>query len=146
MPENAPWRRPNAGRPPAQGKDMAHELYKGALNDACIALAKQILGTKNGLSSDIVETMAAKFQDEASYHLDFITSQDRDPNILTRAVHYLVDSHAIPPMGSDISWFRSMLSCLIELAVPNAGLSSKGVEFLKDAQVGIAESINSADD
>ena len=124
---------------------MAFQLYKGALNDACLELAKQVLVTKNGVSNDIVETLAAKFQVETLYFLDFIIGQDRDPNILTRAVHYLVDSHAIPPMGSDISWFREMLTCLVELAVPNSGLTRKGAEFLKDVQIGIAASIDPAE-
>lgn len=124
---------------------MAFQFYKGALNDACLELAKHVLVTKNGMSNDIVETLAAKFQDEALRYLDFIIGQDRDPNILTRAVHYLVDSHAIPPMGSDISWFREMLTCLVELAVPNSGLTQKSAEFLKDVQIGIAESIDSAE-
>ncbi len=122
---------------------MAQQLYKGALNDACVELAKQVLWTANGVSNDIVETLAAKFQDEALQSVDFIVGQDRDPNILTRAIHYLADSHAIPPMGSDVNWFRLMLSCVMELAVPNAGLTIKGAEFLTDMQVGIAESIES---
>lgn len=125
---------------------MGQQLYKGALNDACAELAKQVLWTPNGISNDIVETLAAKFQEEALHHVEFIIGQDRDPNILTRAVHYLVDSHAIPPMGSDITWFGHMLSCVVELAVPNAGLTLKGADFLKDVQVGIAESIESANE
>lgn len=122
---------------------MSHQLYKGALNDACLELAKQVLWTSNGMSNDIVETLSARFQEDALRHVDFIIGQDRDPNILTRAVHYLVDSHAVPPMGSDTNWFSHMLSCLIELAVPNAGLTLKGADFLKDVQVGIAGSIES---
>lgn len=125
---------------------MTEQLYKGALNDACIALAKQVLWTSNGVSNDIVETLAARFQEEALHHFEFIIGQDRDPNMLTRAVHYLIDSHAIPPMGSDITWFRKMLSCLIELSVPNSGLTSKGAEFLRDLQVGIADSIESTNE
>lgn len=125
---------------------MNQQLYKGALNDACVELAKQVLWPSTGVSNDIVETLAAKFQDGALHHVDFIIGQGRDPNILTRAVHYLADSQAIPPMGSDITWFRQMLSCLIELAVPNAGLTQKGADFLKDVQVGIADSIESANE
>lgn len=125
---------------------MTHQLYKGALNDACLEVAKQVLSTKDGLSHDIVETLAAKFQEEALEHLDFIVGQSRDPNLLTRAVCYLADSHAIPPMGSDTAWFREMLACLVELAVPNAGLTPRGAAFLKDVQVGIADSIASTND
>lgn len=125
---------------------MTQQLYKGALNDACLELAKQVLWSSKGTSSDIVETLAGKFQDEALHHVDFIAGQDRDPNILTRAIHYLAEAHAIPPMGTDISWFREMLSCLVELAVPNSGLTRRGAEFLKDVQVGITDSIQTANE
>lgn len=123
---------------------MTQQLYKGALNDACLNLAKCVLITDNGGSNDIVETLAARFEDEALLHLDFIVGQDRDPNLLTRAVNYLAESHAIPPMGTDVGWFRQMLICLVELAVPNAGLTPNGATFLRDVQVGIQESLDDA--
>lgn len=37
---------------------MAQQLYKGALNGACLNLAKCVLITDNGVSNDIVETLA----------------------------------------------------------------------------------------
>lgn len=123
---------------------MDQQLYKGALNDACQKMAKCVLISDSGLSNDIVETLAAKFEDEALHYLDFIVGQDRDPNILTRAVNYLAESQAIPPMGTDLSWFRQMLTCSVELAVPNAGLTSKGAAFLKDVGAGIQESLQDA--
>lgn len=82
-------------------------LRKGALNDACVGLAKQILSSRSGVSADLVETLAARFQDEALHHLEFTENQGRDPNLLTRAVHYIADSHAIPPMGTDAVWFAA---------------------------------------
>jgi hypothetical protein len=113
-------------------------LRKGALNDACVQLATQVLSSSSGVSADVVETLAARYQDEALQHLEFILGQDRDPNLLTRAVHYIGDAHAIPPMGTDIIWFRSMIDFAVELAVPNAGLSDEGRPFLADVQAGIA--------
>lgn len=113
-------------------------LRKGALNDACVQLATQVLSSSSGVSADLVETLAARFQHEALHHLEFIEGQGRDPNVLTRAVHYIADAHAIPHMGTDIIWFRSMMDFAVELAVPNSGLSSEGAAFLADVQDGIA--------
>jgi hypothetical protein len=113
-------------------------LRKGALNDACVELAEQVLASPSGVSADLVETLAARFQDEALHHLEFIQGQGRDPNILTRAVHYIADAHAIPPMATDIIWFRSMIDFAVELAVPNSGLSDSGRAFLSDVQDGLS--------
>jgi hypothetical protein len=112
-------------------------LRKGALNDACVELAKQILSSQSGVSADLVETLAARFQHEALHHLEFIEDQGRDPNLLTRAVHYIADAHAIPPMGTDTLWFRSMIDFAVELAVPNSGLSDEGRAFLADVRDGL---------
>jgi hypothetical protein len=113
-------------------------LRKGALNDACVELAKQILSSRSGVSADLVETLAARFQGEAMHHPEFIESQRRDPNLLTRAVHYIANTHAILPMGTDTVWFRSMIDFAVELAVPNSGLSDSGLAFLADVQDGLA--------
>jgi hypothetical protein len=115
-----------------------NELRKGALNDACVELAKQVLSSPRGVSADLVETLAARFQHEALHHLEFIQDQGRDPNLLTRAVHYIADAHAIPPMGTDIIWFRSMMDFAVELAVPNSGVSEIGRSFLTDVQDGLS--------
>lgn len=112
-------------------------LRKGALNDACVELAKQILSSRKGISADLVETLAARFQSEALHHLEFIEGQGRDPNLLTRAVHYIADAHAIPPMGTDAVWFRSMIDFAVELAVPNSGVSDEGIAFLADVRDGL---------
>lgn len=124
---------------------MTQALRKGALNDACTDLAKRVLWSPQGASNDVIETLAAKFENEALFHLEFITGQGRDPNLLTRAILYMAEAHAIPPMGTDIEWCRNMLSCLVELAVPNAVLSKEGSGFLVDVQVGITQSMDDAD-
>jgi len=124
---------------------MPHELFdKGVLNSACHQLAEQILRTSKGVSLDIVETLAEKFQKEALYHVDFIIGQEHDPNLLTKAIYYLIEAHAIPPMGTDVVWFQHMLTCLVELAIPNSGLTPNGAEFLKDVRIGVTISIKSA--
>jgi hypothetical protein len=113
-------------------------LRKGALNDACMQLATQVLTSSSGVSADLVETLAARFQHEALNHLNFVEGQGRDPNLLTRAVLYIADAHAIPPLATDVIWFRSMMDFAVELAVPNSGLSDNGFAFLADVRDGLA--------
>lgn len=123
---------------------MKYELQRGTLNDACLRLAKRVLWTGNETSTDIAETLAIKFEEVALFHVDFIERQQRDPNILTRAINYLAEAHAIPAMGTDLRWLREMLACLVELAVPDSILTVQGSEFLKDIQTGVTQSIEYA--
>jgi hypothetical protein len=112
-------------------------LRKGALNDACIQVAWQVLRSSKGVSTDLVETLASRYEQEALHHVESIQALGGDPNLLTRAVHFIADAHAIPPMGTDIIWFRNMLDFAVELAVPNAGLSNEAAAFLDDVRHGL---------
>lgn len=125
---------------------MSVELRRGALNDACIALAKSVFPGSMDLSSDLIETLAHRYQEAALRHADYIIGQERDPNIITRAVTYLTDAHGIPPMGTDVEWFILMLECVIELAVPNSNYGGDAALFLKDVSVGVAGSIEAANE
>jgi hypothetical protein len=69
-----------------------------------------------------IDALAEKYYRIAHVQLQFITEQNRDPNLLVRAVRYLAHTHALPPMGKDTEWFSDMLGVLIELACPNTGL------------------------
>ena len=115
------------------------------LEAACREVAKTTLWTGGDASADLVETYAHKLMQRSEHHIQYISDMDRDPNILTRAIRYLAHTHAIPPMGSDIEWFASMLECLIELAVPNAGQTAESSAFLRDVREGISEWTNSND-
>ncbi len=94
------------------------DLNVEALREACFAAAK-------GAMWDVRPTDVAKIQDLANSfftiamgHVHRLTHQDRDPNILVRAVTYLAHTHAIPPMHDGREWFIFMLAALIELACP----------------------------
>jgi hypothetical protein len=121
---------------------MDQAFRRGALNDACREVAAQVLWTPNGTSSDIVETLAAKFELEALGYVDHFVKSGRDPNLLTSAVVYLAEAHAIPPMSSNTTWFREMLQCLVELASPITVVSNRSSEFLTAVQIGIQESLD----
>ena len=90
--------------------------------------------------SAAIDAVAAKFFSIALYYGDFVHGQDRDPNLIARAVAHLGRIHAIPPMRGDTMWFSNMLAVLIELACPNALGSKESEPFYRDIEAGIAVS------
>jgi hypothetical protein len=112
------------------------------LHDACVELAHVVLAAgQPAVSRDILETLADRFEREAADFALLVANAGRDTALLARAVHYLVDAHALPLMGTDMEWFRQALACLVELAVPGIALSPKGAAFLHDVETGIAQSM-----
>jgi hypothetical protein len=121
-------------------------LDEEELHEACVDLARVVLASgQPQVSMDILETVAARFEREAVDFAPMVARADRDPNLLVRAIRYIVDAHALPLMGTDMDWFRQTLACLVELAVPGIALSDKGGAFLRDVQVGIDQSLGDLD-
>jgi hypothetical protein len=121
---------------------MSERLDEQALQEACLDLARVVLAAGHAqVSMDILETLADRFQREVADFAPGIARAGRDPNLLTRAVHYIIDAHALPLMGTDMEWFRQALVCLVELAVPGIALSDKGGAFLRDVQFGVEQSL-----
>lgn len=116
------------------------------LREACAELAHIVLAASQPqVSRDILETLADRFALEAADFALLVASAGRDTALLTRAVYYLIDAHALPLMGTDTEWFRQALSCLVELAVPGIALSPRGAAFLHDVEMGIAQSVQDLD-
>jgi hypothetical protein len=125
-----------------ESKTMTERLDEQDLQDACLDLARVVLAAGHSqVSNDILETLADRFHREVADFAPGIARAGRDPNLLTRAVHYIIDAHALPLMGTDLEWFRQALVCLVELAVPGIALSDKGGAFLRDVQLGIEQSL-----
>jgi hypothetical protein len=121
---------------------MSERLDEQALQDACLDLARVVLAAgQPKVSNDILETLADRFQREVADFAPSIARSGRDPNLLTRAVYYLIDAHALPLMGTDMEWFRQALVCLVELAAPSIALSEKGGAFLRDVRVGVEQAL-----
>ena len=121
---------------------MSGRLDSDDLREACVELARIVLlSSRPEVSNDILETLADRFEREAADFAPLIGNAGRDPNLLTRAVYYLIDAHALPLMGTDMDWFRQALMCLVELAVPGIALSPRGAAFLHDVQLGIEQSL-----
>jgi hypothetical protein len=121
---------------------MIQRLDEQELQDACLDLARVVLAAgQPQVSNDILETLADRFQREVADFAPGIARAGRDPNMLTRAIYYLIDAHALPLMGTDMEWFRQALVCLVELAAPSIALSDKGGEFLRDVQLGVEQAL-----
>ncbi len=121
---------------------MTERLDEQGLQDACQELARVVLASgQPQVSNDILETLADRFFREVVDFAPGVARAGRDPNLLTRAVHYLNDAHALPLMGTDMEWFRQALVCLVELAVPGIALSEQGGAFLHDVRLGIEQSL-----
>lgn len=118
---------------------------QAALGEACRVLAGYVYPGSIRVSPDIAETLAHRFETIALRHVDFVAGQGRDPNLVTRAVHYLAESHGLQQRGADPLWFGEMLACLVELAVPSAIHGGQALAFLDDVQQGTALSIGDAD-
>ena len=125
---------------------MDEPLEIEGLHEACVELAHVVLASgQPQVSRDILETLAVRFEREAADFALLVGHAGRDTALLARAVHYLVDAHALPLMGTDMDWFRQALACLVELAVPGIALSAKGAAFLHDVETGIAQALQDLD-
>jgi hypothetical protein len=116
---------------------MTQGLDHDALKRACLEVAKSIAWRDGPVDDILASTFSEILYKEALYHEEFIAGQDRDPNLITRAVSYLAHAHAIPPMRLDISWFRDMLAALIELICPNSAGREEDMQFYQDIEDGL---------
>lgn len=123
------------------------ELDREALKTACFSLAKNTLWKMGPVDVSVIQAHAEKLYEEAlCTELDeFIARQNRDPNMITRAVIYLNNTHAMPPMKDDTRWFYDMLTALIELACPNNVQNTESINFLKDIEKGVSIACSSYD-
>jgi hypothetical protein len=109
-----------------------------ALTDACFELARVLKWSRTPAGEVEVGALAEKLNAIA---MERVHDDDRlgiDVPVVTRAVAYLTQAHAIPPMADDTDWFGNMLDAVLEVARPNSALDGSAREFLKDMRDGIA--------
>jgi hypothetical protein len=116
---------------------------EGDLERACLDLALQIKIVDEPISSDDARGLAERF---TAIALDQVHEQlGIDRPLVSKAVHYLTQVHAIPPMGEDTRWFSEMLRAVLEIARPNAVVGDDNKEFLRDLREGIEQSLSYSD-
>jgi hypothetical protein len=77
------------------------------LEQACLELALAIKIVKEPISSYDARGLANRFLAVAEDRIYLPLDIDRP--LVTRAVRYLTQVHAIPPMGDDTLWFSNIL-------------------------------------
>jgi hypothetical protein len=106
-----------------------------ALRRACHKLADQLLFSTDP-QSDIARhvDLAEAIFNSALHHVDYLVAQHRDPNLLTNAVLYIGNHHAMPERDRQeaVVRFSAWLDVLIELMCPNTPGSAEEV-LLYDA-------------
>jgi len=113
------------------------ELNISELKDACFQVARNTLWKMKPVDLSEIQFHAEKLYKIAMRHIELLQESGEDPNLVIRAVHYLEQTHAIPPVGKDTRWFDNTLEALIELACPNSILRNEGFAFLDDLIKGI---------
>ena len=112
------------------------------LKAACFEVAQHTKWERKPQLVSDIQDLANKFYKRASKKAKEINEAEEDPEIVNRAVWYLSQVHAIPPMKDDVKWFNDMLEALLELALPNSYVAvGKPQQFLQDLIRGITWSI-----
>ncbi|MEJ1385795.1 MAG: hypothetical protein RPV21_15710 [Candidatus Sedimenticola sp. (ex Thyasira tokunagai)] len=114
---------------------------KAKLKEACYLVARTTMWDRKPVDTDDIESHAEKLFKEALLQYDLVSELGGSIPMVTRAVHYLEQAHAIPPMKNDIYWFSDALRTLLEVACPNSGLKGQAREFLLDMENGISSFI-----
>jgi hypothetical protein len=67
----------------------------------------------------------------------FILNLGGSIETVVRAVWYIEQAHAIPPIGNSTTWFSTVLQTFMEIAFPNSEITGPAIEFYFDMENGI---------
>ena len=110
------------------------------LRQACFDVARTTKWARKPVDSADITALADKLYEIAKGQVS--PELEIDLPIITRAVRYLGQVHAMPPMDDDTGWFYDMLRVVLEIARPNTGVDEANKEFLKDMLQGIGQSLS----
>ncbi len=109
-----------------------------ALHEACYVAARGAMWDARPTDVEKIKSLGDSFFSIAVSHLNRVREQKRDPDIVTRAVAYLANTHAIPPMHDSKEWFIFMLAAIMELACPSCIQNNESAAILSDIEKGIS--------
>lgn len=121
---------------------METEITLQRLNEVCMELARTTMWARKPVDVDNIHDLATRYTEIAMQQVKHGSELGIDIPLVTRAVCYLHQAHAIPPMATDEEWFDNMLQAVLELARPNSGLTGEGRQFLRDLLFGIGTFFN----
>jgi hypothetical protein len=105
------------------------------LQNACFAVARTTKWIWKPIDTAEITTVAEKFFEIAKQQV--CPELEIDIPLITRAVRYLGQVHAMPPMDDNTVWFSEMLRAVLEIARPNTGVEEENKAFLRDMREGI---------
>lgn len=114
---------------------MKNELKN--LQNACFEVAKTTKWERKPIDSEEITRHANNLYEAALWHAENGKDLGITVPIVTRAVSYLGQAHAIPPMSDDVTWFNNMLEAVLEIACPNIMVDGQARAFLQDLLNGI---------
>ena len=105
------------------------------LHNACFGVARTTKWSQRPIDAAEITAVAEKFFEIAKGQVS--TGLEIDIPLITRAVRYLGQVHAIPPMDDNTVWFSEMLRAVLEIARPNTSVEEENKAFLRDMRNGI---------
>ncbi len=109
-----------------------------ALHEACFAAARGAMWDVRPTDVTKIKDLADSFFSIAMSQLNRTRERGCDPDILVRAVAYIANTHAIPPMHDSKEWFIFMLALLMELTCPECNQNKESVAIFSDIEKGIS--------
>jgi hypothetical protein len=105
------------------------------LQSACFGVARTTKWTQKPIDAAEIMAVAEKFFEIAKRQV--CPELEIDIPLITRAVRYLGQVHAMPPTDDNTVWFAEMLRAVLEIARPNTGVEEENKAFLRDMREGI---------
>lgn len=102
--------------------------------EACFYLAKNAMFIFGPVSTAKIAELGERLERVAARHVEFVRDCGHDPNIVTRAIWWVVETQSAAPADRAEEWLEDMLEALVELAVPKESLSPRAIGFLADIE------------
>jgi hypothetical protein len=109
------------------------------LHQACFDVARVTKWAHKPIDSAEITALGEKLYEIAKSEVN--SELEIDVLLITRAVRYLGQVHAMPPLDDNTVWFSEMLRAVLEIARPNAAVDDENKEFLRDMLHGIKRSL-----
>ncbi|MES2331344.1 MAG: hypothetical protein V4539_17200 [Bacteroidota bacterium] len=123
------------------------------IREACFELVSELMWEKDRLDTerlgdfmDELSEMTDVFTNEAIGLLDLLGDDPLKEEIMTRAIWYLHDIHALPPLRGNIEWFKHGIMVLVEIVRPQSGVRKSNGVFLDWMAAGILQTGRSKDE
>ncbi len=110
-----------------------------SIQNACLKVARtNMWDNKPSDTSPMLEYQEELTQIaiEALEHFNELGAKEQD---VADAIHYIEQVYAMPPIKSNIVWFKETLFTILELAFPNGGVSDEAARFAKRLIAGLKE-------